>query len=387
MRRALLLGFLVVLLLPTHVRAAYGADLGFRNNKDVFFSTDTLIVGQTVRVYAKVQNFGTSDVSGYVSFMQGSSEIGNTQVISVRAGGADEEVFVDFVVPENTFNIRAEIKGTDPIDENSTNDIALSTLYTPIADDDEDGVENDADNCQGVANADQTDTDGDGDGDACDSDDDNDSLSDEVETEMGLNTLSADTDGDGVTDASDYAPNDASINVAPPATSEAVISPTPINEPVALEAAALTAVSSASAATTTLTDDGEASNNGAALSDLQISPNAVFQYEQTTWNTYHFAVRGFEGTGYRYQWDFGDGVTSSRPEIDHAYRTFGDYTVTLTVTDEKSQTASDGTNISVSFFHVENPYLKMLLAGLVILCLISLGLFVRTGKRKKKTAV
>src|SRR3712207_8574074 len=47
------------------------------------------------------------------------------------------------------------------------------------------------------ANRDQIDTDGDGQGNACDADDDNDGLSDDAETQFGLNPTSADTDGDG----------------------------------------------------------------------------------------------------------------------------------------------------------------------------------------------
>ena len=47
------------------------------------------------------------------------------------------------------------------------------------ADQDRDGVQNEYDNCQRVANSDQCDHDGDGRGDACDDDDDSDGVADD----------------------------------------------------------------------------------------------------------------------------------------------------------------------------------------------------------------
>lgn len=43
---------------------------------------------------------------------------------------------------------------------------------------------------------------------------------------------------------------------------------------------------------------------------------------------------------YSYQWDFGDGKTSNDPTPAHAYRAAGDYSVSLTVTDDRGNTAS-----------------------------------------------
>ena len=65
---------------------------------------------------------------------------------------------------------------------------------------DQDGVAHGADNCPGVANADQIDTDGDGEGDACDADDDGDGTAD-VNDAFPLNpSETADSDGDGMGD-------------------------------------------------------------------------------------------------------------------------------------------------------------------------------------------
>jgi len=44
---------------------------------------------------------------------------------------------------------------------------------------------------------------------------------------------------------------------------------------------------------------------------------------------------------YSYEWDFGDGVTSTSERPRHAYRSPGDYTVSLTVTDDRGNTDAD----------------------------------------------
>jgi hypothetical protein len=81
--------------------------------------------------------------------------------------------------------------------------------WTPESDQDQDGRFFSQDNCQEIANTDQTDTDRDGQGNACDADDDNDGLSDAAETELGLNPTSADSDGDGRGDRVDACPRTA----------------------------------------------------------------------------------------------------------------------------------------------------------------------------------
>ena len=95
------------------------------------------------------------------------------------------------------------VAGTD-----GTQTVVAASLADPVAvavpvDEDDDGVADLGDNCQGVANAAQTDTDGDGAGDACDNDDDGDGLGDGLETSAGTDPLDPDTDGDGANDAAD----------------------------------------------------------------------------------------------------------------------------------------------------------------------------------------
>ncbi len=190
------------------------ADLSI-TQQQISFSTQTFYAGDTVRIYGRVRNLGEVDMTATVYFYQGPAPIGAPQSISMQAGGAIEEVFVDFTVPNSAFNIRAVIQGADPTDENSLNNEATTPLYTPIADDDRDSVSDATDNCRTASNADQADTDHDGQGNACDTDDDNDGLSDAAEVERATDPQNPDSDGDGVNDKTDAAPTNAATSTVP----------------------------------------------------------------------------------------------------------------------------------------------------------------------------
>ena len=180
-------------------------DLGITAG-DIFFSKSVLISGQPVRIYAAIRNYGTRDVTGYALFYAGPNLIGESQIVSVRAGGYSDEVFVDWAIPEGSFNIRVDIRGQTPGDENPVNDSALSALFNPEKDTDGDGIIDKNDNCVNVSNPDQGDVDGDGIGDVCDPDDDNDGLPDGDEGRVGTNPVDPDSDDDGVLDGQDNCP-------------------------------------------------------------------------------------------------------------------------------------------------------------------------------------
>ncbi len=206
--KILVFGFFTLFLLfagYTHAQTQFTYDLGI-SSPDISFVPPKLIAGENVRIYAAVQNTGTKDVSGFVTFYQGNIQIGEPQVVSLRSGGFADEVFVDYRVPNGPFNIRTEIKSQNPKDENPGNDTALTPLFTPETDSDRDGVADKTDNCLATANTDQRNTDGDSQGDACDQDDDNDGVSDAEEVKRGTDPLKLDTDGDGIRDDVDPTP-------------------------------------------------------------------------------------------------------------------------------------------------------------------------------------
>ncbi|RLB37471.1 MAG: hypothetical protein DRH20_07690, partial [Deltaproteobacteria bacterium] len=107
----------------------------------------------------------------------------------------------------------------------------------------------------------------------------------------------------------------------------------------------------------TVTDnDG---NPCTAMASLDIGPNqppvALMGYSGVMATGQNLAFNGLssydpEGHALSYQWDFGDGHTASAPEADHAFSAEGDFTVSLTVTDDKGQ--SDTTTRMI---HVISP--------------------------------
>jgi len=349
----------------------------------ISFSKETLITGDTVRIYAVVKNVGTDDVSGYVNFAQGSLPIGDSQVISLRAGGLPEEVYVDFVVPSGTFNIRAEIRGTDPPDSNNSNDSTITQLITPIQDDDRDGIENSDDNCPSTENANQLDTDLDGFGDVCDDDDDNDGVTDEVEREIGTNSLNVDTDGDGLADNVDPHPTtpESQIKVETPVeTPKESNSTTPSlfsdNENTAVVSENET--NNVSTTSETITEDV----NNLSENTFAVSPNAVFTYQKLNWNTYRFQAELPTGDGYHVTWDFGDTATSSKVEVTHTYQKTGDYKVKILVEGADEKTSEDSVTIHVSFFSLGNRLIQLAIGSLILILLILMILFFKAGRGK-----
>ena len=387
LHRALFIAALTIVL-PSVALAA--PDMSISAN-DIRFSETTLVSGEDVRIYATVKNIGDADITAYVLFYQGNVPIGQSQVVSTKAGGENDEVWVDYTIPYGSFNIRAQIKGSNPQDLNVSNDVAVSNLFTPITDGDGDGVADDEDNCIDVSNADQVDTDNDGSGDACDTDDDNDSLSDDEELSLGSDPLDVDSDGDGVTDGSDYDPTDPTVTVKPdPVVAGETDEPVLLAQETSDEPEPELISEDAEVEDLPEGEEGEEGSEDLEESTLDeeglqimlLSPDASFVYVQNKWKDYNFRAISAQSEGISLSWDFGDGVTSAQRELDHVFSNFGSFDVTLSITDAEGNVTTDTEEIMISFFHMGNPLIKIIIGVLGLFILIFLILIFKKGKPK-----
>ncbi len=357
------------------------------SSSDIRFSTDTFVAGETVRIYIKVRNTGDTDISGYVAFYNASDIIDSSQVVTLVADGANEEAWVDFEIPfQDSFNIRALIKGTDPQDTNSSNDEALTALFSIIIDDDGDGVDDDEDNCPDISNTSQEDTDGDGVGNACDDDDDNDGLDDDVEAELGTDPETADTDGDGYDDSEDAAPTDETVHEL--VADEIIVELFPEEELEEIldlieEDAQSEEVDQGVGGED---DEGEVEETVIERSSgalLHVSPNASFVYVREGWKTYAFQSLAQSSTYESLSWDFGDGTSSVQESVAHEYQNPGVYEVRLSLVDSDGVVHEDVQEISISFFHLANPFVQIIIGLLIILLLLSIATIAKKPKKKQ----
>lgn len=371
------------------VAAQFDYDLGVYNNT-ISFSKPTLLAGDNIRVYARIKNEGNLDVSGYASFFQSNQLLGQSQVISVRAGSQDEEVWVDFTVPDNDFNIRVQVQGTNPADQNPANDTAVSALFTVVKDGDGDGRPDNADNCPTVANADQLDTDGDGQGNACDTDDDNDGIPDANEGGLGTSPTNPDSDGDGVNDGQDAFPADPNrTQTPPPAPALAPApapAPTPAPQPAAAEEEEGTRASAASDVALTATTTPEIVNVGSATGTPALPPVAAISSKRVGWDTFRFIAKDADGgRGSSVHWDFGDGSSADGTEVEHRFGTPGSYNVTLTVTGADGVQAKDVMRVHIAFFDLRNWRLLALM-GLIGAVAAGMVALAEGARRRSKNA-
>jgi PKD repeat protein len=87
----------------------------------------------------------------------------------------------------------------------------------------------------------------------------------------------------------------------------------------------------------------------AAMSLLQIQLQQAKLYAEITVNkavvqardsVYFYAEISGGFSPFSYEWDFGDGSTSTNPEPAHSYKSPGDYTISLKVTDDRGNTVT-----------------------------------------------
>jgi len=156
----------------------------FLDNSDITLSKDEPFSGDTVRIFAKVNNLGDEDVLGYVIFSDNKTQIGTPQQISMRKNSFDD-VFVDWKVTGGEHKIELTVFDANNFDQTPKKDKVVQKEYSI-----------------------DSDTDGNGIGDKNDPDIDGDGLTNEEEIRMGINPNQADSDGDGVNDRIDAFPLD-----------------------------------------------------------------------------------------------------------------------------------------------------------------------------------
>ncbi|PIR48101.1 hypothetical protein COV06_01020 [Candidatus Uhrbacteria bacterium CG10_big_fil_rev_8_21_14_0_10_50_16] len=308
------------------------------------------------------------------------TKIGNSQAISLPVGGFDEEVFVDYIVPNQPFNIAVRIESTTPVDQVTANNSVVTMLLQPIQDQDMDTILDEQDNCPRAANADQRDTDGDGVGDVCDIDDDNDGITDEVEQTLGTDPLKADTDNDGISDLDDEDPLVPNVVNVP-------VSDTHVDqqkEPVQANSTEIAATEDSLFAK--LFAFGETGSSDEQPTDLgepeALSANAIFEVHKLGWNTFSFETFQSDVVPVIVAWDFGDGEQSHDASTVHVFSGAGTYEVQLMVTSQDGTINEDRAFITISFFHLANPVFLAFVIVLVVILLLSLATILRPSKHE-----
>lgn len=115
--------------------------------------------------------------------------------------------------------------------------------------------------------------------------------------------------------------------------------------------------------TVTLTvtdDDGDSSAHSETITVFNVAPTAGFTYstennelQKDQSITFQDTSTDVDGTIISYQWDFGDGSTSTDQNPSHSYDSDGRYKITLSITDNDGKTDSFGKQIQIG--ETENP--------------------------------
>ena len=323
---------------------------------------DDIIEGETVRIYATVQNNSDQDLTGTVKFYDETKQvfIGGDQPVSIIAGRTDD-VFVDMLAEDIGDHIIAvRIVPWEEGGDNPENNKVTKALYVDL-DSDGDGVGNrkdeddDNDGIKDIHDAfplnpsEAHDVDGDGIGDNIDEDDDNDGVAD-IEDAFPLDEEeSLDSDGDGVGDNGDAFPLDESE---------------------------------------TLDSDGDGVGDNSDYDKNNHSPIPVIETKDTfiptgemmTFNA--LKSRDPDGNIVSYEWDFGDGFEDTGVVVDHAFKKKGDYNVILRTVDDKGETKEEVVQIMVTWKW--QTFFLFAVTLLLILMLIGYRLIFAGKKRSEK---
>jgi len=355
MNRFLKIGFLALVLAPVSVaQIVFGAD--FPRDLSISVSDvkvpESLLAGQTAKIYVTVRNNSAVDLAGVVKFFDEKTGkfVGADQPISAIAGKTDD-VFIEWssdVSGDHPFAIR--IVPWDEKGDNPDNNKTVKGVFVDI-DTDHDGIGNrldpDDDNDGAPDSLDalpldpkeSKDTDHDGIGDNTDSDDDSDGTPDIQDAFPTDASDTKDSDRDGAGDSKDAFPFD------PRETQDSDQDGLGDN------------------------DDPNDQNKG-PIPNIEITQSEAKVGTPMTFN----AVRSSDPDDYikLYEWDFDDGTKANGVLADHAFQESGTYLVTLRVTDSRGEYREAEAQVTVK----KSWILFALIGATSLLLLLILGMLI-----------
>lgn len=320
------------------------------------------IVGQNVRIYARVLNNSTQDLFGTVKFYDERSGafIGEDQPVSIIGGGTDD-VFVDWRADSvGEYPISVRVLPWEEAGDDESNNKTTTSIYVDL-DSDGDGIPNredsDDDN-DGVLDSqdafplnaqESVDLDGDGLGNNFDEDDDGDGVAD-IEDAFPLDgSETLDSDGDGVGDNADVFPQDKAESVDSD-------------------------------------EDGLGDNadpddaNKGPIPHIETEDVVVSTGKLITFNA--LKATDLDGEIVTYEWDFGKGVESTSVITDTTFDKPGTYDVVLKVVDDKGEHRMK--KLSITVIHRWQTR-ALLFIILLLLALMVYGLWRHHQAEQKST--
>lgn len=106
---------------------------------DITLSRQTVLAGDTVRIYVRVVNSGASDAVGSVDILVNDKKIGSSLQVSVKVNTYDD-VFVDWQAVAGQAIIQARITQTMPTNATMNTMVAISKTITVDADSNHNGL-------------------------------------------------------------------------------------------------------------------------------------------------------------------------------------------------------------------------------------------------------